>query len=78
MRFKLNKPILVHVENDQREKGINMRRSIHAIFHGISSFDVATGKVKNVEKGLSYTAVFARKLVELEQKIIESLRSRQQ
>ena len=62
--FKLNKPILVHVKTI-KGKGYKYAEKHPCYFHGISSFDVATGKVKNVEKGLSYTAVFARKLVEL-------------
>ena len=62
--FKLNKPILVHVKTI-KGKGYKYAEKHPCYFHGISSFDVATGKVKNVEKGLSYTAVFARKLIEL-------------
>lgn len=62
--FQLNKPILVHVKT-VKGKGYKYAEKYPSYFHGIGSFDIETGKAKNQEKGLSYTGVFGRKLVEL-------------
>lgn len=62
--FKLNKPILVHVKT-VKGKGYRYAERFPAYFHGVAAFDKETGKVKANEKVMTYTGVFARKLVEL-------------
>ncbi len=62
--LQLDRPILVHVKTI-KGKGYRYSEKYPSYFHGIDAFDVSSGKVLTKKKGLSYTGVFARKLVEL-------------
>ena len=62
--LKLNRPILVHVKT-VKGKGYVHAEKHPSYFHGIAPFDIQTGHVKADKKGMTNTAVFARKLVEL-------------
>lgn len=62
--LQLDRPILVHVKTI-KGKGYRYSEKYPSYFHGVDAFDVATGKVLTKKKNLSYTGVFARKLVEL-------------
>lgn len=65
--FKLNKPIIIHVKT-RKGKGYAPAEKRPNHFHGVSSFDKATGRDICAKKSLSYTDVFADKLVELGEK----------
>ncbi len=60
----LDRPIIVHVKT-VKGKGYSYAEKYPSYFHGVASFDIQTGKVIDKKKNLSYTGVFARKLVEL-------------
>lgn len=62
--FLLDRPILVHVKT-VKGKGYKYAEKHPCYFHGIGTFDVNTGKAIESEKNISYTGVFARKLVQL-------------
>ncbi len=60
---KLNQPVLVHVVT-QKGRGYRPAEVNPSAFHGIGSFDVATGKAK-ASSGESYTSVFSREICRL-------------
>lgn len=62
--FKLNKPILVHVKT-KKGKGYRHAEKHPDYFHGISPFDLSTGKVKEEKVVSTNTDIFAKKLIEL-------------
>ncbi|MGN0396138.1 MAG: 1-deoxy-D-xylulose-5-phosphate synthase, partial [Coprococcus sp.] len=62
--LQLDRPILVHVKTI-KGKGYGYAERYPSYFHGIEPFNIETGKTINKQKNLSYTGVFARKLVEL-------------
>lgn len=62
--LQLDRPILVHVKT-VKGKGYHYSEKYPSYFHGVDAFDIETGKVLAKKKGLSYTGVFARKLVEM-------------
>lgn len=62
--FKLNKPIIIHVKTT-KGKGYRYAEKHPDYFHGISAFDVNTGKELVKKTTSSYTDVFSKHLVEL-------------
>ena len=58
-----NGPVLVHVVT-KKGAGYTPAESAPEVFHGVSSFDIATGEVNKKSGGnLSYTEVFSRAIV---------------
>lgn len=57
-------PVLVHVLTT-KGKGYEHAENNSRIFHGISGFDVADGKIEKAGGNTTYTKVFAETLVEL-------------
>ncbi|SHK06614.1 1-deoxy-D-xylulose-5-phosphate synthase [Desulforamulus aeronauticus] len=62
-----NGPVLVHVLT-QKGKGYQPAEQNPDRFHGVGSFDVATGEVKKSEGAPSYTEIFGKTLIKLAQK----------
>lgn len=62
--FKLNKPIIIHVKT---KKGFGYRQAEKHpdYFHGISAFDIETGKLVNKKTASTYTDIFSKQLVKL-------------
>lgn len=62
--FRLNKPIIIHVKT---KKGCGYRQAEKHpdYFHGISAFDLDTGKLVDKKTTSSYTDVFSKQLVKL-------------
>lgn len=60
----LERPIIVHVKTI-KGKGYKYAEKYPSSFHGVEPFVLETGKAKVKKSGISYTGVFARKLVEL-------------
>ena len=65
--FLLERPILVHVVT-KKGKGYRYAEKYPAYFHGVEPFEVETGKVTESKKRPSYTAVFAKKMLEYGEK----------
>lgn len=63
----LNGPILLHLVT-KKGKGYKPAEERPDEFHGIGSFDIATGKVTKLGLGRSYTEVFGEAIVELARK----------
>src|SRR4030067_667803 len=63
---KLKGPLLLHVVT-VKGKGYQPAEKDAAAFHGVSAFDLATGKSKSA-KSISYSDVFKDTIVELAQK----------
>ena len=64
---KLDHAVLVHVLT-KKGKGYAPAEKNPSRFHGISPFDVATGKLKSEKKYPDYTDIFAKKICQLAQK----------
>ncbi len=62
--LQLERPILVHVKTI-KGKGYSYAEKYPSYFHGIDAFNIETGKTVKKQRNLSYTGVFARKLVAL-------------
>lgn len=62
--FAANKPVLVHVITE-KGKGYEFARKNPSLYHGIDAFDLATGKVRDVKPGKSYTSLFSEAVCEL-------------
>ena len=60
---ELDGPILIHVIT-KKGKGYKFAEDNPDIFHGVSRFDLATGNLLD-KKGLDYSKVFGKKLIEL-------------
>ena len=65
--FELNRPVIVHVKT-KKGKGYKIAERYPEHFHGVGPFDVNTGHALNKKKGMCYTDIFSRKLVELGKK----------
>ena len=65
--FKLNKPIIIHVKTT-KGKGYRYAEKHPDYFHGVSAFDVNTGKELVKKTTSSYTDIFSKHLVELGEK----------
>ena len=65
--FRLNRPIVVHVKT-KKGKGYKYAEKYPEFFHGVEPFDIVTGKPVVKKTSLTYTDVFARKLVEIGEK----------
>jgi len=61
---RLSGPFLVHVVT-KKGKGYEPAERDPVAFHGVSAFDPATGKAKKAPGRPSYTAVFAKTLIDL-------------
>lgn len=61
---RVNKPVLIHVVT-KKGKGYSFAEENPGKFHGISAFDVQTGKVKKAAEGKTYTEAFSEKMLEL-------------
>ena len=64
---KLDHAVLVHVLT-KKGKGYAPAEKNPSRFHGISPFDVATGKLKSEKKYPDYTDIFAKKICQLAEK----------
>ncbi len=62
MAAQINKPVLLHVIT-QKGRGYAPAEQDPTTFHGVGSFDLATGQTGPKKRG--YTDIFAEKLVEL-------------
>ncbi len=62
---ELNKPVVVHV-NTVKGKGYAFAEKNPAQFHGVGSFDCASGKMKSPSE--NFSSVFGNRLVELARK----------
>ncbi len=60
----LDRPVIVHVRTI-KGKGYQYAEKYPSFFHGVGPFDIETGKTFEKKKAISYTGVFARKLVAL-------------
>ena len=65
--FLLERPILVHVVT-KKGKGYRYAEKHPAYFHGVEPFELETGKSKVPKKQISYTGVFAKKMLEYGEK----------
>ena len=65
--FRLNRPIVVHVKT-KKGKGYKYAEKYPEFFHGVEPFDIVTGKPVVKKTSLTYTDVFAKKLVEIGEK----------
>lgn len=65
--FKLSKPIIIHVKTT-KGKGYRYAEKHPDYFHGVSAFDVNTGKELVKKTTSSYTDIFSKHLVELGEK----------
>ena len=65
--FLLERPILVHVVT-KKGKGYRFAEILPAYFHGVEPFELETGKSKVPKKQISYTGVFAKKMLEYGEK----------
>ena len=65
--FKLNKPVIVHVKT-VKGRGYSVAERHPEYFHGVGPFDIDTGKPLSMEKVVTNTDVFARKLIEIGEK----------
>ena len=62
--FRLNKPIMIHVKT-RKGLGYAPAEEHPDYFHGISPFDIKTGKVLEEKKQRTYTDIFAKHMVTL-------------
>ena len=70
---ELNEPVLLHVTT-KKGKGYPPAEKNPVYFHGVGCFDIETGKSIKEECTIpTYTNVFGKTLLELAQKILESL-----
>ena len=65
--FLLERPILVHVVT-KKGKGYRYAEKHPAYFHGVEPFELETGKSKVPKKQISYTGIFAKKMLEYGEK----------
>ena len=61
----LSGPVLLHIVT-RKGKGYKPAEDTPSDFHGVSGFDIATGKISSC--GRSYTSVFGNKMIELSMK----------
>ena len=64
---RINGPVLIHVHT-KKGKGYKYSEKSPEKYHGIDSFDVATGKTLKPKKGKTYSEIFGDTIVELAQK----------
>ncbi|MDO5155429.1 MAG: 1-deoxy-D-xylulose-5-phosphate synthase [Eubacteriales bacterium] len=62
--IKLKRPVVVHVKT-QKGRGYRYAERHPQYFHGVSPFDVETGKVIEKQKKMTNTGVFSRKMLAL-------------
>ncbi len=62
--FALNRPVIVHVKT-VKGKGYPIAERYPEHFHGVGPFDIDTGKSVKKKSTLTYTDVFARKLIDI-------------
>ncbi|MDD5998434.1 MAG: 1-deoxy-D-xylulose-5-phosphate synthase [Lachnospiraceae bacterium] len=62
--MKLRKPVVVHVKT-VKGKGYRYAEKYPRYFHGVKPFDIATGKALTKKTKMTYTDVFARKMLAL-------------
>ena len=62
--FALNRPVIVHVKT-VKGKGYPIAERYPEHFHGVGPFDIDTGKSIKKKSTLTYTDVFARKLIDI-------------
>lgn len=62
-----HKPVVVHVHTI-KGKGYLPAEQNPNLYHGISSFDILTGKPTNQESGETFTKAFGKKIVEIAEK----------
>lgn len=62
-----HKPVVVHVHTI-KGKGYLPAETNPDLYHGISSFDILTGKPTNQEDGLTFSKAFGKKIVEIGEK----------
>lgn len=62
--IELQRPVVVHVKT-VKGKGYSYAEKHPCYFHGISPFDLETGKVKAKKEKPDYTDIFARKILSL-------------
>ena len=60
----MNGPILLHIYT-KKGKGYRLAEDNPCNFHGVSEFDIKTGKSINKSEGKSYSSIFGDKLIEL-------------
>lgn len=60
-------PVLLHIHT-KKGKGYKYAEKFPENYHGVDSFDVATGKPKNEKLGKSYSEIFGNTMVELASK----------
>lgn len=65
--FRLNKPIIIHVKT-KKGKGYRYAERHPDYFHGVSAFDVETGKQLAKKQTSTYTDIFAKHLLSLGEK----------
>lgn len=65
--FECKEPVLLHVVTT-KGKGYKPAEEKPSNFHGISSFDLATGKPSKFSTSASWTSVFGNKMLELAEK----------
>lgn len=64
---KLNHAVLVHVIT-KKGKGYKPAEENPEKFHGVGSFDIVSGDALSTKKAMTYTDVFAKKMLELGEK----------
>ena len=62
--FALNKPVIVHVKT-VKGRGYAIAERHPEYFHGVGPFDIDTGKPLSMKKTVTYTDIFAQKLISL-------------
>ncbi len=62
--FALNRPVIVHVKT-VKGKGYPIAERYPEHFHGVGPFDIDTGKSIKKKSELTYTDIFARKLIDI-------------
>ena len=62
--FALNRPVIVHVKT-VKGKGYPIAERYPEHFHGVGPFNIDTGKSLSKKSSLTYTDVFARKLIDI-------------
>ena len=58
---KIDRPVLIHVKT-KKGKGYAPAEKYPSHFHGVSPFDIATGKAKAPKNGISWTEAFSHTL----------------
>ncbi len=64
---RMTGPILIHAYT-KKGKGYSFAEEKPDVFHGISSFDIKTGRPNNIKENAGYSEVFGEKLIEIGKK----------